>query len=676
MDKTSVIVVSSCVALLGLHWWYNSTPQEAQAAPAVPQSQPALTQTLPAPEQSATPAQTDKTNAPAPEQQPTTAPAQTDNAAATTPEQPATPAAEKAPAATPQQPTIAPLHELVSRDSQGNEIARFTIQNIGGGVMKAQMVGQKVDSNKPEELGDVYINGLTPEGKQHFGIGTLMFNLSDDNDPIFDNSLYHKVSTGTDTSVTIAAEGINYNGCTFNVTKTYSVLPLQQGSETLEGNAYALRVDINLQNTGTNNLVLSNWGFYGGSVYPVNDNESSAYTYYITLDEGDFENEGTGAFSSWFGSDKKRIYDSEFDKLEWAGLMNQYYATIIQPARNSGTASGNAIYTAPADYKLPGADSSVKGLVMGFGMPATNLAPGASQSFAYETFTGPKYNLLLADMTQEFRMIDDIMDYGWVYLISYPMNWMINTFSGWFGNWGVAIIVMTFVIRLLIWPLYRKSYMSMKRMSLLQPMMQEIKQRCGDDRQRASMEMMALYRKYNISPLGGCLPMLLQIPIFFAFFYVLQTAAELRGAHFLFWVTDLSQPDTVCHILGLPLNILPFIMAASMIIMMKMSPSAGDPMQQKIMKWMPVLFFLFCYTYPSALALYWTTTNIISIIQTLIIRRLPQPTLEQVAADAKTANKNKKEGFFAKIQRMAEEQQKQLEAQKRGNMRNVTKKKK
>ena len=208
---------------------------------------------------------------------------------------------------------------------------------------------------------------------------------------------------------------------------------------------------------------------------------------------------------------------------------------------------------------------------------------------------------------------------------------------------------------------------------LLQPMMQEIKQRCGDDRQRASMEMMALYRKYNISPLGGCLPMLLQIPIFFAFFYVLQTAAELRGAEFIFWVTDLSQPDTVCHIFGLPLNILPFVMAASMVAMMKMSPSAGDPMQQKIMKFMPVVFFLFCYTYPSALAPYWTTTNIISIIQTLIIRRLPQPTLEEAQANAKG---KQKEGFFARIQRMAEEQQRQLEQQKRqGTMRNVTKKK-
>ncbi len=653
MDKTSVIVVSSCVALLGLNWWYSGTLQEEkQAAEAAKQA--AVVQTA--------------TPTPGAEQ-PATAPADTTAAATDAAQTPA-----EAPAA-PAEPALETLHTLVSKDSAGKEIARFSIQNIGGGVLNAQMLEQKVDSTKPEELGDVRINGLTPVGQKHYGIGTLMFNLSDDNEPLYDSSVYRKVSETAD-SVTIRSDNVQYNGCVFSVTKTYSMVPLQQGSETLEGNAYALRVDVTLTNTSKINLVLNNWGLYGGSISPVNDNEGSVYTYYITLNNGNFEKENAGSFSSWFGSDKKRIYDTDFEKLEWAGLMNQYYATIIQPARESGTATANAIYAAPADFKLPDAKESVKGLVMGFGMPAANIGAGATQSFAYETFTGPKYNLMLAAMTEEFRMIDDIMDYGWVYLISYPMNWMINTFSSWVGNWGVAIIIMTFVIRLLIWPLYRKSYMSMKRMSLLQPMMQEIKQRCGDDRQRASMEMMALYRKYNISPLGGCLPMLLQIPIFFAFFYVLQTAAELRGAHFLFWVTDLSQPDTVCHILGLPLNILPFIMAASMIAMMKMSPSAGDPMQQKIMKFMPLMFFLFCYTYPSALALYWTTTNIISIIQTLIIRRLPQPTLEEAAANATAGGKNKKEGFFARIQRMAEEQQKQLEAQKRGqNMRNVTKKK-
>ena len=655
MDKTSVVVVSSCVALLGLHWWYNSTPKEETqpvmpATPALLQQVPATPAAQPAAPAPQTPAD-QHTPASAEQQTPATAeqqtPAQADQQTSASAAQPAQQ----------QDPTLC---TLTSKDAAGNEVATFTIQRIGGGVKNVEMKGQAVDSKSPN-LGNVKINGITPNGLNHYGIGTLVFNLSEKNEPTFDNLAYDVVTPPTENSVTIAAKSGSYT-----ITKTFNLEPIQKGEETIEGNAYALTVSITVSNNGQAPLPLNNWGIYGGGICPVNSSESTGYTYYITLDEGDFDTDNTD----------EPLYETDYDKLEWAGLMNQYYATIIQPDRNSGTALGNSIYVAQKDFNLPNAEDSTKGMIMVMGMPAANIAPGSSQTFTYKTFTGPKYNLMLAGMTEEFRLIDDVMDYGWVYLISYPMNWMINTFSGWFGNWGVAIIVMTFVIRLLIWPLYRKSYMSMKRMSLLQPMMQEIKQRCGNDRQRASMEMMALYRKYNISPLGGCLPMLLQIPIFFAFFYVLQTAAELRGAEFIFWVTDLSQPDTVCDIFGLPINILPFIMAASMVAMMKMSPSAGDPMQQKIMKWMPVLFFLFCYTYPSALALYWTTTNIISIIQTLIIRRLPQPTLEEAAANASAGGKNKKEGFFARIQRMAEEQQKQLDAQKRGqNMRNVTKKK-
>lgn len=654
MDKTSVIVVSSCVALLGLNWWWSS--QEAPAE----QPNPTATQTAtPNPQGTATAPATDGATTPAADG---AQPAETTAAAAPT-------APQAAPA-----PTLQTLRALTSKSSTGQAVATFSIQNIGGGVQYVEMLNQAVNSTKPE-LGNVKINGTTPTGATGtYGLGTLMFNLSDDNEPVYDNSVYTKVDE-TEESVTIQSKTVSYNGVTFTVTKKFTLVPLQKGDETLEGNAYALRIDISVTNPSTANLALSNWGIYAGGICPVNDNEGPAYTYYLTFDNGDFENESPGSFDPWFGSKKKRIYNTEFEKLEWAGLMNQYYATVIQPAKGSGTATADAIYAAPADYKVPGAENEQQGLVLGFGMPASNIAPGTTQSFSYETFTGPKYNLMLAGMTEEFNMIDDIMDYGWLYLISYPMNWIINIFHDLFGNWGWAIVAMTFVIRLLIWPLYRKSYMSMKRMSLLQPMIKEIKERCGDNQQQAAMEMMGLYKKYGISPMGGCLPMLLQIPIFFAFFYVLQTAAELRGAEFLFWVTDLSQPDTVCYLFGLPINVLPFVMAISMIVMMRMSPSAGDPMQQKIMKFMPVLFFLFCYTYPSALALYWTTTNIISIIQTLIIRRLPQPTLEEAKQDAKGGKK--KEGFFARIQRMAEEQQRALEEQKRnGGMRNVTKKKK
>ena len=267
-----------------------------------------------------------------------------------------------------------------------------------------------------------------------------------------------------------------------------------------------------------------------------------------------------------------------------------------------------------------------------------------------------------------YPAISDIMAYGWLVFLSVPMNWLLNLFHGWFGNWGVAIICMTIVVRALIWPLHKKSYMAMKRMSLVQPEMVKLKEKYPDDPQKVNMEMMKLYQKYGINPASGCVPMLIQIPIFFAFYRVLQYSAELRGQPFCLWMTDLSLPDTVGHLFGVPINILPLIMAVTMIIQMRMTPQAGERSQRIIMNLMPVMFFLFCYNFASALALYWTTQNLISIGQTALIRRLPMPVLSPA--------KKKKSGFF---QKMMEQQRAALEEQQRKakgrNMRNITPKK-
>ena len=228
---------------------------------------------------------------------------------------------------------------------------------------------------------------------------------------------------------------------------------------------------------------------------------------------------------------------------------------------------------------------------------------------------------------------------------------------------------MTIVVRALIWPLHKKSYLAMKRMSLVQPEMAKLKEKYPDDPQKVNMEMMKLYQKYGINPASGCVPMLIQIPIFFAFYRVLQYSAELRGQPFCLWMTDLSLPDTVGHLFGIPINILPLIMAVTMIVQMRMTPQAGERSQRIIMNLMPLMFFLFCYNFASALALYWTTQNLISIGQTALIRRLPMPVLAP-------SQKKKKPGFF---QRMMEQQRVALEEQQRKakgrNMRNVTPKK-
>ena len=633
MDKTSAIVVGSCIALLAANWWYTSNQTPPAQAPQA--------QTAPA-----TPAET--AAAPAPTAQPLDSPATA----------PATPAE-----VTPATPVPQVIATLTSTDSQGKPVARYSFRDIGGSIQSVDMLGQAINSTKEELRGDVSINSNVPQG-----IGTLMFRLSNDAAPAFDQTVY-KVDTANtnDKQVTLLARMGD-----LTVRKVYKLVPVTAAEgKVTEGNAYTLTLDVSVWNTGSAPLGVTNWGLYAGGRSQINHSEGSIYTHYIMLENGDFEKETRGSFDPFFGSAKQQIYVTDCKKLEWVGTMSQYYATVVMPTADSAR---NAYYAAPTRYKLPVTGEEVDGVEIAAGIPDFTLAaqaPGmpSMRTLSYRIFTGPKLNLMLEDMTQDIPRIEQIMDYGWLYLISYPMNWLINIFHDWFGNWGWAIVAMTFVVRLVIWPLYRKSYMSMKRMSLLQPKMKELKEKYPDDQQKVSMEMMRLYKEYGISPFGGCLPMFLQIPIFFAFFYVLQTAAELRGAPFLGWVTDLSQMDTVCTlpftILGWEpaINVLPFIMAASMIAMMKMTPQAGDPTQQKIMKFMPVMFFLFCYTYPSALALYWTTTNIISIIQTLIIRRLPQPTLEKV--DPKKQKQPKKGGFLDRMQRMMEEQQKALDEQKR-----------
>ena len=640
MDKTSAIVVGSCIAILAANWWYtsNQTPPpaaapQAQTAPAIPAEAPVAP--------AAQPLDTQSTPTPA--------------------------------VASPATPVPQVIATLTSTDSQGKPVAKYSFSDIGGSIQRVDMLGQAINSTKEELRGDVSINGNVPQG-----IGTLMFRLSNDAAPAFDQTAYKVDEANTnDKQVSLLARMGN-----LTVRKIYKLVPVAQADgEVTEGNAYTVTLDVSVWNTGDTPLGVANWGLYAGGMSQINHSEGSIYTHYIMLENGDFEKENRGSFDSFFGSAKQRLYVTDCKKLEWVGTMSQYYSTVVMPMPDSAR---NAYYAAPTRYKLPVTGEEVDGVEIAAGIPDFTLAaqsPGmpSMRTLSYRIFTGPKLNLMLEDMTQDIPRIEQIMDYGWLYLISYPMNWLINVFHDWFGNWGWAIVAMTFVVRLLIWPLYRKSYMSMKRMSLLQPKMKELKELYPDDQQKVSMEMMRLYKEYGISPFGGCLPMFLQIPIFFAFFYVLQTAAELRGAPFMGWVTDLSQMDTVYTlpftILGWEpvINVLPFIMAASMIAMMKMTPQAGDPTQQKIMKFMPVMFFLFCYTYPSALALYWTTTNIISIIQTIIIRRLPQPTLEKV--DPKKQKQPKKGGLLERMQRMMEEQQKALEEQKRQNaMRNNGKK--
>jgi YidC/Oxa1 family membrane protein insertase len=203
--------------------------------------------------------------------------------------------------------------------------------------------------------------------------------------------------------------------------------------------------------------------------------------------------------------------------------------------------------------------------------------------------------------------LEHVVDYGWLTVLAYPIFVLLNWLENLVHNWGVAIILLTVLIKMAFYPLSAASYKSMAQMRKLAPRLQHLKERYGDDRQKMHEQMMKIYQEEKINPLGGCLPILVQIPVFIALYWVLLSAVELRQAPFALWITDLSEPD--------PYYVLPLVMAITMFIQQKLSPTPPDPVQAKVMMIMPIVFSVFFFFFPAGLVLYWLVNNVISILQ-------------------------------------------------------------
>jgi len=205
------------------------------------------------------------------------------------------------------------------------------------------------------------------------------------------------------------------------------------------------------------------------------------------------------------------------------------------------------------------------------------------------------------------------VDYGWLWWIAQPLFWLLIKMYAFAGNWGVAIILLTLLIKAVFYKLSATSYRSMARMRVVQPKMQAIREQYADDKQKQSHAMMELYKKEKVNPMMGCLPVLVQMPVFIALYWVLMESVELRQAPFALWINDLSVMD--------PLFILPLIMGASMWFMQKLNPPPPDPMQAKIMQWLPIMFTFFFLWFPAGLVLYWVVNNLLSMAQQYVITR-------------------------------------------------------
>ncbi|WP_303293065.1 membrane protein insertase YidC [Marinobacter sp. ST-43] len=248
--------------------------------------------------------------------------------------------------------------------------------------------------------------------------------------------------------------------------------------------------------------------------------------------------------------------------------------------------------------------------VMGFVYPATTVAPGETAEVGATAYVGPKIIDRLEALAPN---LDRTVDFGWLFFISLPLFYILEWFYGLVGNWGVAIILLTVLVKAVFFHLSATSYRSMAKMRAVAPQLTRLKELYGDDRQRMSQEMMALYKREEINPLGGCLPILVQMPVFISLYWVLFESVQLRHAPFMLWIQDLSQMD--------PYFILPILMGASMFIQMSLNPTPPDPMQAKIMKLMPLIFTVFFLWFPAGLVLYWLVNNILSISQQWYITR-------------------------------------------------------
>ncbi len=281
----------------------------------------------------------------------------------------------------------------------------------------------------------------------------------------------------------------------------------------------------------------------------------------------------------------------------WIGMIQHYFVSAWVPSQQEQ----NNIYTRVIN--------NGGAAIIGVKSPAVAVQPGQTIETNATLFAGPKNQDELAAIHDT---LDLTVDYGFLWMISQLLFAGLSFIYGVVGNWGVAIIMITIVVKMLLYPLTKKQYESMAKMRALQPKMEQLKQRYGDDRQKMGQATMELYRKEKVNPMGGCLPLLLQMPILLALYWVFLESVELRHAPFALWITDLSAKD--------PYYVLPVLFGASMFLMQKLSPTpSADPMQQKMMLWMPVIFSALFVIFPSGLVLYWFISNLISIIQMLVI---------------------------------------------------------
>jgi len=389
---------------------------------------------------------------------------------------------------------------------------------------------------------------------------------------------------------------------------------------------YTIKQTIAIRNDGTTPFAASRLYIDLGTAIP---DKADSYGYNLNAgcyngDDFVFDRPADFAGGGFFVHHDPKTHIERTDKVVWATAKNQFFAVIVTPSKPAAHLVTRPITMPPAK------DGTIaRGISASLGFNVPEIAPGLRADIPLSSYVGPKEYKRLSQLSENQ---DKVMQFGWS-----------GGFFGWLGNfiafigklfytclcwiqmltinWGIAIIVMTILIRLVFWPLTAKAADSSRKMAKLQAPLKEIQEKYKDDPKKRNEATLELWKKNKVNPLAGCLPVLIQIPIFIAFYYMLRGASELRFAHFL-WIGDLSLPDTVATLWGVPVNIMPLLMGVSMFYQMHLAPTPGtDPIQAKIMKFMPLIFLFFCYNFSSGLVLYWTISNCMSIVQQIQTNR-------------------------------------------------------
>ncbi|MFZ7214243.1 membrane protein insertase YidC [[Pasteurella] aerogenes] len=460
-----------------------------------------------------------------------------------------------------------------------NDVFRLKVDTLGGDVISSELLkyDAELKSNTPFVLltntpEHVYIaqSGLIGKDGIDSTAGRADYQVSGDNFKLADGQ--------NELSVPFVFEK---NGVTYR-----KIFVLKRGE-------YDVGVNFEIQNQSANAIEVEPYGQLRHTLV-----ESSGSMAMPTYTGGAYSSSETN-YKKYSFEDMGNANLSVNTKAGWVAILQHYFVSAWIPNQDSD----NQLYSLTDKANNIGS--------IGYRGPVTVVPAGTTQTITSKLWTGPK---LQEQMGEVANHLDLTVDYGWAWFIAKPLFKLLTIIQSLVQNWGLAIIGVTLVVKAILYPLTKAQYTSMAKMRMLQPKMQEMRERFGDDRQRMSQEMMKLYKEEKVNPLGGCLPILLQMPIFIALYWTFMEAVELRHAPFFGWIQDLSAQD--------PYYILPILMGGSMFLLQKMSPTpVADPMQQKVMNFMPLIFMVFFLWFPAGLVLYWLVSNLITIVQQQLIYR-------------------------------------------------------